>query len=158
MKKVININFQGRVVMIEEEAYEKLKAYIESLRKHFANEDGCDEIINDIENRISELFEEVIKRGSPCVSENDLEAIIHSIGRPEDFEEEENTASTPQQQPSENQSQQTTVGGHKQFFRDETNKKLGGVCAGIANYFNIDPTLVRLIALILLVCYGVGFV
>ncbi|ANI88772.1 hypothetical protein A9P82_05400 [Arachidicoccus ginsenosidimutans] len=163
MKKVININFQGRVVMIEEEAYEELKSYIESLRRHFANEEGSDEIINDIENRISELFAEVIKKGNPCVSESDLEAIIHSIGRPEDLEDEETaTASSSQQQSSETRSQQafqqTNTSGQKQFFRDETNKKIGGVCAGIANYFNIDPTVVRLIALILLIIYGVGLI
>lgn len=165
MKKVININFQGRVVMIEEEAYENLKVYIESLRKHFAGEEGSDEIINDIENRISELFAEVIKKGNPCVSEADLDAIIHSIGRPEDFEDEENAAAgntAAQAQAAQSQSQQssenTTQKSHRQFFRDETNKKIGGVCAGLANFFNVDVTWVRLIALILLVFYGVGFI
>ena len=58
MKKVININFQGAVVPIEETSYELLKQYIESLRQYFAKEDGRDEIINDIESRISELFQE----------------------------------------------------------------------------------------------------
>lgn len=56
MKKVININFQGRVIPIEEDAYENLKKYVESLRQYFANEEGKEEIINDIENRIAELF------------------------------------------------------------------------------------------------------
>lgn len=162
MKKVININFQGRVVMIEEDAYENLKMYIDSLRKHFANEEGNDEIINDIENRISELFDDVIKKGSPCVSTADLDAIIKSIGRPEDFEEESTSANTSQSKSAENQSQQSFqqsgTDWHKQFFRDENNKKIGGVCAGLANYFNIDVTWVRLIALVLLVFYGVGFI
>ena len=61
MKQVININFQGRVVPIEVSAYDILKEYIESLSRHFAAEDGKDEIINDIENRIGELFQERIK-------------------------------------------------------------------------------------------------
>ena len=56
MKKVININFQGRIIPIEEDAYEDLKKYVESLRQYFANEEGKEEIINDIENRIAELF------------------------------------------------------------------------------------------------------
>ena len=165
MKKVININFQGRVVMIEEDAYENLKSYIESLRRHFANEEGCDEIINDIENRISELFAETIKKGSPCVSEEDLDAIIHSIGKPEDFDGEEETKSTAtsaQQQTAETaaqpQPQQKTFTGRKPFFRDENNKKIAGVCAGIANYFNIDPTIIRLVALLLLIWFGVGLI
>jgi site-specific recombinase XerD len=63
MKKVININFQGRVVPIEETAYDILKQYVESLRRFFANEEGKDEIINDIEGRIAELFAETLKKG-----------------------------------------------------------------------------------------------
>ena len=87
MKKVININFQGRVIPIEEEAYEELKRYIESLRNHFANEEGREEIINDIENRIAELFTEKMKNSSePLITEAAVAAIIASIGRPEEFD------------------------------------------------------------------------
>ena len=68
MKKVININFQGRVIPIEETAYDILKQYVESLRRFFANEDGRDEIINDIEGRIAELFAETLKKGSTCIT------------------------------------------------------------------------------------------
>ena len=180
MKKVININFQGRVVMIEEVAYDQLKDYIESLRLHFAEEEGHEEIINDIESRISELFEEVIKKGQPCVREEDLNAIIDSIGRPKDFEEAEladagigGATSSPHEsrnfttagnsesgsKAQDNSSASASAGPSnrpRQLFRDENNKKIGGVCAGIANFFGIDPTIVRLIALILLVFYGTG--
>ena len=61
MKKVININFQGRVIPIEESAYEELKKYTDSLHRYFAREEGKEEIINDIENRIAELFIERLK-------------------------------------------------------------------------------------------------
>jgi site-specific recombinase XerD len=67
MKKVININFQGRVVPIEETAYEMLKRYIESLRIYFAKEEGRDEIINDIEGRIAELFRNDSRAVSPAL-------------------------------------------------------------------------------------------
>ena len=60
MKKVININFQGRVVPIEESAYDILRKYVDSLTKFFANEEGSEEIINDIEGRIAELFGEAL--------------------------------------------------------------------------------------------------
>src|SRR5258708_3948676 len=89
MKKVININFQGRVIPIEEAAYDILKQYVESLRRFFINEEGRDEIINDIEGRIAELFGEVLKKGSTCITEDDVNAIIASMGRPEDFEDDE---------------------------------------------------------------------
>src|SRR5438093_9945399 len=89
MKKVININFQGRVIPIEETAYDILKQYVESLRRFFANEDGRDEIINDIEGRIAELFGETLKKGSTCITDADVNTIIDSMGRPEDFDDDE---------------------------------------------------------------------
>src|SRR5947207_14259851 len=89
MKKVINIKFQGRVIPIEETSYDILKQYVESLRRFFANEEGRDEIINDIEGRIAELFGETLKKGSTCITDEDVNAIINSMGRPEDFETEE---------------------------------------------------------------------
>ena len=61
MKKVININFQGRVIPIEETAYDILQQYVDSLRRYFRDEEGRDEIINDIESRIAELFGETLK-------------------------------------------------------------------------------------------------
>src|SRR4051794_24468037 len=86
MEKIININFQGRVIPIEETAYNKLKLYIDSLRSHFANEESSDEIINDIENRIAELLSDRLKRGSPCIVSGDISSVIDSIGRLEDIE------------------------------------------------------------------------
>ena len=100
MKKVININFQGRVIPIEEIAYESLKQYVDSLRRYFANEEGRDEIINDIEGRIAELFSERLKKGITCITEADVEAVISSMGRPEDFEaqdQEDFSAGTQEQ-------------------------------------------------------------
>src|SRR5215218_269816 len=89
MKKIININFQGRVIPIEETAYDILKQYIESLRRYFANEEGRDEIINDIESRIAELFSERLKKGATCITDEDVNAVMASMGRPEDFEQAE---------------------------------------------------------------------
>ncbi len=152
MKKVININFQGRVTPIEEAAYDMLKKYVESLRLFFANEDGKDEIINDIEGRIAELFGEILKKGNTCIVESDVETIIGSMGRPEDFEAEEGNLKS--QLGGENDGKEKTYGntynatGAKKLFRDENNKVMGGVCAGIANYFGIDPMIVRILFVI----------
>src|SRR3982751_1377122 len=72
MKKIININLSGRVIPIEDAAYEKLQAYIESLRRYFSNEEGKDEIINDIESRIAELMSEKVRKGATCVTEAEI--------------------------------------------------------------------------------------
>ena len=83
MKKIININLSGRVIPIEDSAYEKLQAYIESLRRYFAHEEGRDEIINDIESRIAELLFEKVRKGAAAITDEDVNSIIASMGRPE---------------------------------------------------------------------------
>jgi phage shock protein PspC (stress-responsive transcriptional regulator) len=173
MKKVININFQGRVVPIEETAYEILKQYIESLRRYFANEEGRDEIINDIESRIAELFSERLKKGVTCITDEDVQAVMASMGRPEDFEAETNgnagtqsnaqTASTGagQQQSSSQQSHSagSTYGAgpaRGRLVRNADDKIIAGVCSGLANYFHIDPVIMRIVFVVLLFTGGSG--
>ncbi len=161
MKQVININFQGRVVPIEVSAYDILKAYIDSLSRHFSQEDGKDEIINDIENRIGELFQERIKAGATCITDEDVNAIIKSIGRPEDFDDADASSATGNADAGEQKSQQESTynaSGKRRLFRDENHKLVGGVCSGIANYFDVDIVIVRIVFLVLLFSFGIGFI
>ena len=159
MKKVININFQGRILPIEEMAYENLKQYIESLRTYFDLEEGKDEIINDIECRVAELCEDRLKKGAVCITEQDIDLIITSIGRPADFEAQDGFEANTNANAGSNQSQANTqnTGGQtyqKRLYRDEQNKVLGGVCAGIANYLNLDPIIIRILWILL---FGISF-
>ena len=159
MKQVININFQGRVVPIEVSAFDLLKNYTESLSRHFANEEGKDEIINDIESRIGELFQERITKGATCITDDDVNAIIKSMGRPEEFEAMDDTQAQSASSSSAEQEQSTgstSPTGSKRLFRDENDKVLGGVCSGLANYFNIDVVIARIIFVVLLFS-GIGF-
>ncbi len=159
MKQVININFQGRVVPIEVTAFELLKNYTESLNRHFANEEGKEEIINDIESRIGELFQEKITKGATCITDDDVNAIIKNMGRPEEFEAMDDTQSQSSASSSAAQEQSTGSSqptGNKKLFRDENDKVLGGVCSGLANYFNMDVVIARIIFVVLLFS-GVGF-
>lgn len=160
MKQVININFQGRVVPIEVTAFELLKNYTESLNRHFANEEGKEEIINDIESRIGELFQERISKGATCITEDDVNAIINTMGRPEEFETmdeaQTQTAASSSVKEQSHSNSGSSFTGHKRLFRDENDKVLGGVCSGLANYFNIDVVIARIIFVVLLFS-GVGF-
>src|SRR5215217_6238394 len=131
MKKIININLSGRVIPIEDSAYESLQRYIESLRRYFANEEGRDEIINDIESRIAELMNDKIKKGSGAITDADVQEIINSMGRVEDFEKEdaqEATAGTSSTQSSTSQNQAYTKTESKRFkgrlYRDTTDKMI----------------------------------
>jgi phage shock protein PspC (stress-responsive transcriptional regulator) len=161
MKKIININFHSRVVPIEETAYEILQQYIESLRRHFANEEGRDEIISDIENRFAELFSETLKKGAACITDADVNAIITSMGRPEDFEDGETTTASQgkaQEQSTYSQegSSQHADAEPRRLFRSENEKILGGVCGGLANYMGLDPAIMRIIFVLITFGWGAG--
>ena len=164
MKKVININFQGRVIPIEESAYDILKQYIESLRRYFANEESREEIINDIESRIGELFAERLKKGATCIADEDVNAVIASMGRPEELEAENaeiNGINSKQERQQSSGGSQTgtgtgTAGGtgynyttRGRLYRNADDKIIAGVCSGLANYLGIDPVVMR-IAFVLL--------
>lgn len=165
MKKIININLSGRVIPIEDAAYESLQRYIESLRRYFAAEEGRDEIINDIESRIAELMNDKVRKGATAVTEADMEEIISAMGRVEDFEATEGAAETatgaagaayePNFTYTDNTSGKQRFKGR--LYRDRADKMLGGVCAGIANYINVDPAVVRLLfAIITFGGFGFG--
>jgi phage shock protein PspC (stress-responsive transcriptional regulator) len=160
MKKIININLSGRVIPIEDSAYESLQRYIESLRRYFSNEEGRDEIINDIESRIAELMDDKIRKGASAITEADVAEIISSMGSVEDFEQadtEEKTSASQKSAGGSSKTQADTKRAKGRLYRDSTDKFLGGVCAGIANYMNVDPAIVRLLfAIITFGGFGMG--
>jgi phage shock protein PspC (stress-responsive transcriptional regulator) len=147
MKKVININFQGQVIAIEETAYDILKQYTDSLKRYFSREECGEEIVNDIESRIAELFGNRLKLGIPCITDEDVEAVITSIGKPEDFDAnyEEVSADAEEKFSSERENANSTNNNERRpLYRNTNDKIIGGVCSGLADYFKIDPLLVRL--------------
>jgi phage shock protein PspC (stress-responsive transcriptional regulator) len=158
MKKIININLSGRVIPIEDAAYETLQRYIDSLRRYFANEEGRDEIINDIESRVAELMNDRIRRGATAITENDIDEIIASMGRVEDFAEVDAGDSAAGTATAAGASTTTAKERFRgRLYRDTSDKILGGVCSGIANYLNVDPAIIRLLfAIITFGGFGFG--
>ena len=159
MKKVININFQGQVIAIEETAYEILNRYIESLQSYFSQEEGGDEIVNDIECRIAELFGNRLKHGISCITDEDVEAIISSIGSPKDFdtdyeEHEERQARRSTSSPGNTGTPPGNPEERRSLYRNANDQIIGGVCSGLAHYFKTDPVWMRIIFVLL---FGVLF-
>src|SRR6187549_993208 len=164
MKKIININLSGRVVPIEDSAYEKLQEYIESLRRYFAKEEVRVEIIKDIERGIAELMSEKVRKGADSITDADVNEFANSMGRPEDFEGEEikeqsyassTSSAGSSQQSTQSQAPPKTKRG---LYRDTSDKFIGGVCSGIAAYLNVDPAIVRILfAIITFGGFGLGF-
>lgn len=153
MKKTLTVNLGGRVYHIDEDAYQLLDNYLSNLRLYFRKQEGAEEIVADMEIRISELFSEKIIEGYQVITITDVEEIIARMGKPEDlagFAHAEEAAS------SGSYSQQTTkTTTRRKLFRDPDNKMLGGVVSGLAAYIGWDVTLLRLLLLVILIC-GVG--
>ena len=146
MEKIININFHSRVIAIEESAYNALKQYTDALRRHFAGEEGSDEIVNDIESRIAELLVMRLKQGATCISMTDLDAVIDSIGRIEDIKAAEG-AEEPQPQSAAPRTERPVI--NDRFYRNADDTVIAGVCSGIAARMRIDAVIVRILFVLL---------
>lgn len=147
MKKTLTVNLGGTVFHIDEDAYRLLDNYLSNLKIHFRKEAGADEIIDDIERRISELFAEKLTAGSQVIIITDVEEVIARMGKPEDMEAENDS------EPSVGNATRTTI--HRRLYRNPDDKLLGGVISGMAAYLGWDVTLLRLLLLVVLIC-GVG--
>ena len=145
MKKTFTVNLGGTEFNIDEDAYRLLDNYLNNLRQHFHKEAGADEIVNDIEQRISELFGERQAEGREVITLADVEAVIARMGRPEEMEQEAEVGAS-----QEVSGQQPGTIPHRKLFRDPDDKILGGVFSGLGAYFGIDVQLLRLIMFVLL--------
>ena len=68
MKKNITINLCGRLYQIDEDAYELLSQYIDALRNYFKKQEGGEEIADDIEERVAELFDDMKSQGVEAIT------------------------------------------------------------------------------------------
>ena len=139
MKKTLNVNLNGSVFTIDEDAYNLLDNYLNSLRICFRKEEGVSEIITDFEARIAELFSERNRLGYQVITLEHVEEVISRVGKPADFADSEDKEEEKQSAESE------AVKSKKKFYRNLDNKLLGGVCSGIATYFGWSVVVVRLI-------------
>ncbi len=146
MNKTINISLNGVHFNIDENAFHKLQKYLDQLEKSFQHEEGKEEIMQDIETRIAELFQSYLGLGRDVVSEQDVDRMIAVMGAPEEFNEEANENESAQSISSENGKQYNSANGkviEKKLYRDLDERIIGGVLAGIAHYFGWNPTILR---------------
>lgn len=161
MKKTLNINLAGFPFTIDEDAYNLLKDYLDTIRYAFDTKEDSGEIASDIESRIAELFLENQEGGVRIITLEEVSKIIERIGQPSEFIEVEDAVRIEDEKPKEEEikietgptpppytgMQSTPV--RKKLFRDPQNSMLGGVCSGLASYLNMDPTIIRIITVVL---------
>ena len=168
MKKNISINISGIIFHIEEDGYENLRKYLDSINKYFATFEDSSEILADIESRVAEIFLSKLNEGKQVITAEDVNALISTMGSVSDFkaaEDQEFAKAEPtgghQSSTNESSSSTSTNDGQKiytqpkQLLRDEKRKILGGVSSGIASYFNVDPIWIRLLFALTAFAYGI---
>lgn len=147
MKKNISINISGIIFHIEEDGYETLRNYLDSINHYFSSYDDSKEIISDIENRIAEIFLSKLTNGKQVINAEDVQSLVTTMGSIQDFEAIEEPAEQQQRERKQHTGTQAT-GKQKKLFRDNKRKVVGGVASGLANYFGIDPLWIRLILVV----------
>lgn len=141
MQQTISINLAGLVFHIEKDAFDELQSYLDQIKQYLANNESKEEIIQDIESRIAEIFQERLSSRKEALTMEDIQAVKTALGEPETFQ------GASEHQPGENQDegkQEETYTRKGQVHRDIDNRVIGGVCSGIGQYYNIDPLWLRL--------------
>jgi phage shock protein PspC (stress-responsive transcriptional regulator) len=149
MNKTVSIHLQGAPFIFEEQAYDRLNSYLQQLKQVLQKEEGSDEILQDIELRMVELIQQQLTPFKQVVELSVIEQIIEKLGQPEDFSDETTATSET--------AAVTDEPIEKRLFRDGDRAMIGGVCAGVSAYFNIDVVIVRVIYICFFLTFGIGF-
>jgi len=131
MNKTNNINIGRTPFIITEDAYLELTNYLSAVSKRIDNS----EVLEEIEYRVAELLIEEGLGADKIVLASDIEHIQAELGQPSDFADED--------KPKE-----SNLKGRK-LYRNQDTAVVGGVVSGLANYFGLDVTLVRIAVIVL---------
>lgn len=159
MKKTISTNIGGIIFHIEEDGYEKLHQYLQSINSYFSSFEESGEIITDIESRIAEIFLTKLENGRQVVNIQDVTELIATMGTTKDFEaiEPDNDPYIPETDTeAEVPTGQSplTEPTPRRLYRDVKRKVISGVASGIGHYLSIDPLWIRLLFLLLFINTG----
>ena len=149
MNEIKKCSIAGVSFTFEQDAYQTLNDYIESLKNSYEGDPDGEEIIADIEARIAELILSA-QSADAIVCIPLVKSIIKQMGSPEEIDNDKFDA-TAEPYSAETTDRNGNPRIPRRLYRDLQNRKLGGVCSGLANYFDLDPTWIRLIFAIPLV-------
>lgn len=151
MKKSLKISIGGVVFSIEEDAYNGLEAYLNSLKSHLRGTLEADEVIRDIEERVAELFAEQLGN-KEIVTIEMVDYVMKTLGDPEQIVDPETSTD------ENNSTNSTDFTSKRRLYRDPQNAIIAGISSGLGAYFNIDPLVFRILFAALAFANGLGLV
>lgn len=160
MKKVVNVGIGGKSFVMEEDAYAKLKNYLDKFRTNAKMGIQTKEVMDDLEGRIAEIFSESLNSYQDVINMGMVNKVIGQLGMPDGEPFIDGDAG--QGAGSRHESDGDSFTGYfnrpvRKLYRDTMNKSLGGVCSGLAIYFGLDTLLVRILFVIAFLMGSAGF-
>ena len=152
MKKTVNAGIGGKSFTIDEDAYIRLDTYLNAFKARLKDV-PVNEVMDDLEARIAELFTERVGSGSRVVDIALVEEVVTQLGMPDGSLVPGGAGAAGA---SGAYGVKSTTVPHK-LFRDPQNARIGGVCAGLAQYFDVDVTVIRVIMLVAIFAASAGF-
>jgi len=137
MHKVIAVNLHDQVYQLDERAYEILRAYLDRTDAQLATNPDRNEIVRDLEQSIGEKFVRSVSPTKTVVTTSDVERVLAEIGPVDGGTNHTTTANTSAGTPERTP---------KRLFQIRDGAMISGLCNGLAAYFNLDPTIVRVAA------------
>lgn len=146
MKETVNVNIGSEAFTLDEDAYRVLRSYLDDIRSRLPEYDT--ETMGDIESRIAELFGEIVTSPMRVITLETVRVAMNRMGSPSEFGERRNRGEAWEEAQTEPQP--------RKLFRSRTNRSIAGICGGLAEFFQVDVTLLRLITLFLILFGGLS--
>lgn len=153
MKKTVNVAIGGCSFIIDEDAYNVIENYLDRFKAAIGTESSSKDVMEELESRIADLLKGRLA-GREVVSSDMAEAVIGQLGYPEGYKPQEENSNPYENSSSTGTNTEKPV---RKLFRDPDDKKIAGVCSGLALFLGIDVVLVRILFLIALICGSAGF-
>ena len=147
MKRTTTVNIGGQVFNMDEDAHEMLDYYLASIAGQFEDEKERRDIMDDVEARIAEIFKNKVTAFRQVITADDINDMTRIMGKPSDFGSEGDDTLQGYSRKR----------GYKRMYRDPDTRILGGVCGGLGAYWHIDPIIIRVLFLVALFGFGIGF-
>lgn len=143
MNKVITINLNGNAYQVEEGGYDALRSYLASAERTLEGNPDKSEILNDIEQSIADKCRALLGPHKTVVTAGEAARIVEEMGPVRDGSGEAEAAKP-----------EPEAGGNpppvrRRLYLIREGSMIGGVCNGLAAYFDFDPTIVRLVVVLL---------
>ena len=146
MKETVNVNIGSQAFTLDEDAYRVLRSYLDDIRSRLPEYDT--ETMGDIEVRIAEIFREIVSSPMRVITLDTVRTAMHRMGTPSDFGERRGNTARQEDEEAEPET--------RKLYRSRTDRSIAGICGGLADFFHVDTTVMRLLMLFLIIFGGLS--